>query len=105
MSTEREHGTDAGYQQHRKANEQPCGNCLWARRLYSRKLRSEAKASREHLALPADTTQQGLHGSDAGLLFHARSNIAVCPPCLAFACNAEHDAITRYLNRRFGKAS
>jgi len=104
VTTERKHGTSAGYQQHRKAGEQPCGNCLWAWRLYSKQLRDEAKERKQLLAEPQGTGQvrrgpRGVHGTEAGLLFHSRSGIAVCPPCLSFACDLEHDAATRYRNR------
>ncbi|EMQ98374.1 hypothetical protein ADIAG_02393 [Paeniglutamicibacter gangotriensis Lz1y] len=68
------HGTTAGYQAHKRRDEQPCEPCLAALREKSRKARADApKKPRVRKLLPC--------GTAAAYLRHLRDNEEACPPC------------------------
>lgn len=68
------HGTTAGYQAHKRRDEQPCEPCLEALREKSKRDRANApKKPRVRTLLPC--------GTAAAYLRHLRDNEEACPPC------------------------
>lgn len=68
------HGTTAGYQAHKRRDEQPCEPCLEALREKSKRGRASApKKPRVRKLLPC--------GTAAAYLRHLRDNEEACPPC------------------------
>lgn len=87
----RGHGSEVGYQQHRRDHEQACGKCLWAHRMYNKQ---PGEISR--VLKPAPVL---IHGTPQALEHHTRSTAPVCEVCLTAACDWERAQASRYLLR------
>ncbi|MGN6128557.1 MAG: hypothetical protein ACTHON_18515 [Humibacter sp.] len=101
------HGTEAGYQRHRRAGEQPCGHCVWAHRDYNRitAKQREERALRRLEAKPRPVLIPGLsaqHGTPQAIQQHALEQSPICDPCLTSACDWERYETYRYLRRLRG---
>jgi len=93
-----DHGTERGYQKHLKNDEQACGHCLWAHRVYN-KAEKTRRIERERKPIPTKVE----HGTPAGIAFHLNSGIAVCRYCLDAACDLEQQHAHAYLTRLYRK--
>lgn len=78
------HGTNAGYQRHRRRGDQACQPCREAHSAYARLRRS---------------VQSPLHGTKRGVRLHLRYGSPVCEACIEWACQVEAERARSYYDR------